>query len=90
MSGNAFCSCSLDVFRSIPVRETVGESSESDELPAVRFPPPPLLKQEQRVRSVKKQGADSEVRGAPLEGELCSLVAQRRRRGFSKGGAIVR
>jgi hypothetical protein len=43
MSGNAFCSCSLDVFRSIPVRETVGESSESDELPAVRFPPPPPL-----------------------------------------------
>jgi len=44
MSGNAFCSCSLDVFSSIPVRETVGESSESDELPAVRFPPPPLNK----------------------------------------------
>ena len=28
MSGNAFCSCSLDVFSSIPVRETVRESSE--------------------------------------------------------------
>ena len=44
MSGNAFCSCSLDVFSSIPVRETVRESSESRELRAVRFPPPPLLK----------------------------------------------
>ena len=44
MSGNAFCSCSLDVFREIPVRETVRESSEPGELPAVRFPPPPLHK----------------------------------------------
>ncbi len=43
MSGNAFPSCSLDVFSSIPVRETVRESSSSGELPAVRFPPPPLL-----------------------------------------------
>jgi len=41
MSGNAFCSCSLDVFLSIPVRETVRESSESGESPDVRFPPPP-------------------------------------------------
>ena len=41
MSGNAFCSCSLDVFCSIPVRETVRDSSKSGELPAVRFPPPP-------------------------------------------------
>ena len=44
MSGNAFCSCSLDVFSSIPVRETVRESSEPGESPDVRFPPPPLLK----------------------------------------------
>jgi len=43
MSGNAFCSCCLDVFSSNPVRETVRESSESGELPAVRFPPPPLF-----------------------------------------------
>ena len=43
MSGNAFCSCSLNVFSSRPVRETVRESSESGELPAVRFPPPPSL-----------------------------------------------
>jgi hypothetical protein len=43
MSGNAFCSCSLDVFSSIPVRETIRESSESGEEPAVRFPPPPLV-----------------------------------------------
>jgi hypothetical protein len=43
MSGNAFCSCSLDVFSSIPVRETVRESSESGEVPAVRFPPPPPI-----------------------------------------------
>ena len=44
MSGNAFSSCSLDVFSSIPVRETVRESSERGEQPAVRFPPPPLLR----------------------------------------------
>jgi len=44
ISANAFCSCSLDVFSSIPVRETVRESSRSGESPAVRFPPPPLLK----------------------------------------------
>ena len=43
-SANAFCSCSLDVFSSIPVRETVRELSKSGELPAVRIPPPPLLK----------------------------------------------
>jgi hypothetical protein len=43
MSGNAFSSCSLDVFSSIPVRETVRESSEPGEQPAVRFPPPPLF-----------------------------------------------
>jgi len=43
MSANAFCSCSLNVFSSIPVRETVRESLEPVELPAVRFPPPPPL-----------------------------------------------
>jgi hypothetical protein len=42
MSGNAFPSCSLDVFSSIPVRETVRESSESGVLTLLRFPPPPL------------------------------------------------
>jgi hypothetical protein len=36
-------SCSSDVLSSIPVRETVRESSKSVELPAVRFPPPPQL-----------------------------------------------
>ena len=49
MSGNAFPSCSLDVFSSIPVRETVRESSEPGELLAVRFPPPPLLKTSDRL-----------------------------------------
>jgi len=50
MSGNAFRSCSLDVFSSIPVRETVRESSESGELPAVRFPPPPPNKRSNCAR----------------------------------------
>lgn len=41
MSGDAFCSCSLDAFSSMPVRETVRESSEAGELTAVRSPQPP-------------------------------------------------
>jgi len=43
MSANVFCSCSLDVFSPIPVRETVRESSESGDPPDVRFPPAPLI-----------------------------------------------
>ena len=42
-SGNGSCSCSLDVVSSRPVRETGRKSSKSGELPAVRFPPPPLI-----------------------------------------------
>jgi len=40
MSGNAFCSRSLDVFSSIPVRETVRESLEAGVSPSVRFQAP--------------------------------------------------
>jgi len=40
MFGSAFCSYSLDVCSSVPVGESVRESSESGKLPAVRFQAP--------------------------------------------------
>ena len=55
MSANAFSSCSLDVFSSIRVRETVRESSEPGISPSVRFPPPPLLKTSDCLVDLKEQ-----------------------------------